>query len=497
MAIDDAFQASTDAVLLDMAQRPRPPVKQAPAFSVWGFLTAAPKGVAAGISQAAGSAADVFGAAAQVSGSLGTEDWVLPDPVKAARDTEEARRKLREQGGPDLNSEVGRSLRNVSRDYMPDPVTAHGAEQAVANLFRVGVKAVGAGAVLGPLAGAAVVGAEEGLSTADDLREKGVDWETRTKVGAVTAGFTGVGLALPVAGQTWASTVGLAVAGGPASFIGQNAATREILKNANYADIANQYDPFDPVGLTLSTLLPLGFGALAMRGARGAKAGEAALPGEVPVNEPHTGAPRPDADAVDAARVNLLRENIDNTRPTPPEDLAGAAAHDAALSRAVDQLAAGERVAVSDLAPAGTLARIADDLDARLTRVLDEVIPAMRTAEAAPVSTLDAAVADASSSAPRAAAESVAPANASTVIAQRGEAGATTQPRLVSEAPEVDRAVNILEAERPDLMVHLDGMEAPVRLGDLMQQVRNDLTRDLQEAPLIEAAAACFLSTGG
>lgn len=491
MAIDDAFSSSTNAVLLDMAQRPRPPVKQAPAFSMWGLVKAGPSGALAGLSQAAGSAADILDATAQVSGSLGTEDWLMPDPAKAARDTEAARQRLQEQGGPTYRSEVGRSFRNVARDYMPDPVTAHGAEQAVANLFRLGTKAIGAGAVLGPIAGAAVAGAEEGFSAADDLAEQGVDLATRTKVGAVTGAFTAGSFALPVAGQTWARTAALAVAGGPAAFIGQNAATREILNNADYSTLANQYDPFDPVGLTLSTLLPLGFGALAMRGARGAKAGEAVPPGEVPVTE-RAGGTHPDAESVDAARVNLLRENIDNTRPVPAEDLAGSAAHDTSVARAIDQMAAGERVAVSDAAPAGALARISDDLDVRLTRALDEIIPAMRAADAPPASAL-AATSDVV--VPRAAAE-VRPA-ADVAPVQRGAEDSTSQPKLVSEAPEVDRAVNILEAEQPDLMVHLDGMDAPMRLGELMQKVRDDLTRDLQEAPLIEAAAACFLSTGG
>lgn len=495
MPIDDAFAASTNAVLLDMAQRPRPPVKQAPAFSVWGLVKAPAQGLTAGVAQAAGSAADIFSGAAQVSGSLGTEDWLMPDPVKAAKETEEARQRLREQGGPDVNSEVGRSLRNVARDYMPDPVTSHGAEQAVANLFRVGVKAVAGAAALGPLAGAVVAGGEEGMTAASDLADQGVDLATRTKVGLATAGFNAAGFALPVAGQTWAKTVGLAVAGGPASFIGQNAATREILKNADYSTIANQYDPFDPVGLTLSTLLPLGFGALAMRGGRSSKASaEPVKPGDVPATEPVSTGPRPDAEAVDAARVNLLRENIDNTRPVPAEDLAGAAAHEASLSRAIDQLAAGERVAVSDVAPAGMLARISDDLDARVGRMLDEITPAARAAEPPPSAMASAA--DTVVAAPRVTLEAVQAADAA-AISTRAAEEAGSKAKLVSEAPELDRAVNVLEADRSDLMVQLDGMDAPVSLGELMQRVRDDLTRELHEAPLVEAAAACFISSGG
>lgn len=494
MPLDDAFQSDTDAVLLDMAQRPRPPKRQEPAFSTWGFLKAAPRGAMAGVSQTIGSGADVLEGFSQVLGSLGTEDWLMPDPADAARQTEEARKRLKEQGGPTFNSDVGRSFRNVGRDYMPDPVTSHSAEQAVANLFRVGVKAVAAGATIGPIGGAAVVGAEEGFSTADDLAGQGVDLATRAKVGAVTAAFTTGSLALPVAGQTWKTTTGLALAGGPVSFVGQNAATREILENADYAAIGNQYDPFDPVGLALSTLLPLGFGALAMRGARGAKAADSAtakvdeVTGDIA--EP-VGPPRPDAEAVDAARVNLLRENIDNTRPTPAHDLPGAVAHETAVSRAIDQMAAGERVSVTDVAPANAIARIADELQPRLARAMDEIAPALRAAEPTP-------------QALAAAAEVVTPprlevdvAQGAAVAAERqAEAGAAKEVKLVSESPEVDRAVNLIEADRPDLMVHLDGEDAPVRVADLMKRVREELGRELKEAPLIEAAAACFVSSG-
>ncbi|MFX6949717.1 hypothetical protein ABTH81_21820, partial [Acinetobacter baumannii] len=51
----------------------------------------------------------------------------------------------------------------------------------------------------------------------------------------------------------------------------QQAATRSILQNAGYDKIAEQYDPFDPVGLAVATLIPAGFGAYASRGLRGAR----------------------------------------------------------------------------------------------------------------------------------------------------------------------------------------------------------------------------------
>lgn len=467
MPLDDAFDTGTSAALLDMTQRPQAPKPQAPSFSMWATTKAAPKGVAAGAAQGMGSTADVLGAFGDVLGSMGDAGGQgmfggLTDQER--KDSNAAREKLMTEG-VNFNSEVGRSFRDVGKDYLPDPVTAHGAEQAVGNLFRLGSKALAAGALLGPYGGAALAGAEEGFTASDELGQQGVDLGTRTKVGLTKGVLTAGAFALPVAGSTWLKTAGLAVAGGPVSFVAENATTKAILENANYSKLADQYDPFDPAGLALATLLPLGFGAASMRAAaKGAK-------GKAEADAPATS--HPDPEIVDAARVNLLRENIDNTRLTEPRDLAGGAAHDAAVSRAIDQMAAGERVAVSDIAPAGIAARVVDELQPRLAHAMEEIGPAIRALDPPPV---------------RAAAEP--PVAVVPVPAQAAQPAF----KLVSESPEVDRATNLIEAERPALMVQLDGMDAPVRMADLMKQIREDLGRDLQEAPLIEAAAACFVS---
>ncbi len=58
----------------------------------------------------------------------------------------------------------------------------------------------------------------------------------------------------------------------------------------------------------------------------------------------------PDADLVDAARVSLVRQHMDAANPMP-DNVETAGAHNAAYSQALDQVAAGERVAVTDVAP--------------------------------------------------------------------------------------------------------------------------------------------------
>ena len=459
MPLDDAYQAGTDAALADMVQRPAAPKPQEPRFSIWGTLTAAPKGVAAGTAQAIGSAADVLGAFGSVLGSTpASGGGMFATQTDAERkQTIQAADKLR-TSGPDYLSNAGRSFRNVAADYMPDPVTAHTAENAVANLFRVGSKAMTAAAALGPVAGAAVSGAEEGFTTADELAQKGVDPATRTAAGAVTAAVQAVGFALPVAGQTWGQTLGLALAGGPVSFVTQQAATREILQRADYGKLADQYDPFDPVGLTLSTLLPLGFGALAMRAGSKAKG-----------PEPQPEAPRADDESVDAARTALLAENLTATRPSDAPDLQGQ--HEQAYGRALDQLSSGQRVDVSDVAPVSGN-RIVSEMQTRL-----EPLAKALQDEPAPVAGQDFTP-------PPVVAEPVAKPQA------EQQAGA-----LPVEDAQLAARADLIEQTTPDLMVQLDGMDAPEPAAQIMARLREDVAQDMAEAPLLQVAAECFLST--
>ena len=465
MPLDDAYQAGTDAALHDMAVRPQGPKRAPPRFSLWGTLSAAPKGVAAGAAEAIGSTADVLGAFGQ---ALATTEpsaggmFSLPTE-KERRENAQATDKMRREG-LDFMSEGGRSFRNVARDYMPDPATAHAAETAVGELFRVGSKAIAAAGVLGPVPGAVVSGLEEGFTTSDKLARQGVDLETRTAVGAVTAAIQAGTFALPVAGKTWPQTIGLALAGGPGGYVGQQAATRYILQQADYSLLADQYDPLDPVGLTLATVLPLGFGALGMRAAR------------------RTDAPAPEA--VDAARTALLAEQQAAARPVPAEDLVGLAAHEQAYARALEQLAAGQRVDVTDAAPtAGAaritrelspklaeLARLVEEQNARLERGAEPVLPKVQEQ-------------------PETAGGAGAPASDTSTTE-----GATSA-KLPVEDPALDARATAIEQADPSLMVQLEGMDRPAPLGELMARLRQELAEDLQDAPLIKAAAECFLAT--
>lgn len=290
MGILDAYQDSTDTALRVMAARPVDPELPKPKHSAW---TAIPRGVAAAAVEAGGNVIDAGTALGQI----------------AAAATNDNARKLLMEEGFDLRTEASQVQYDFARDLRPDPITAGAAENLTFGLTKGMTKAVTAALTLGPIAGAAAFGGSEGLTAADDLADQGVDKETRTKVGAVTAAVNAAGVALPVAGKTLATTAGLVAVGGPASFITQQLATREILKDADYHAIAQQYDPLDPVGLAVATLVPAGFATAAMRGAR---TGARPLPDATPVRVADDAAVTPETvpagsqDAIDAAMVHNL-----------------------------------------------------------------------------------------------------------------------------------------------------------------------------------------------
>jgi hypothetical protein len=457
MPLDDAFQSGTDAALADMVQRPQAPRQQPPRFSLWGTITAAPKGARAGVAEAVASTADVLGAFGSVLGATEASAggmFSLQSEAEA-KQAQEARDKLL-KSGPDYMSEGGRSFRNAARDFLPDPVSAHGAEVAVSELFRVGAKALTAGAVIGPVPGAIASGLEEGFTASDKLAQQGVDVETRSKVGAVTAAVQAVTFGLPVVGKTMPETIALALGGGPVAFVVQQAATREILRSQDYTQLAEQYDPFDPVGLTLSTLIPLGFAALATRAAK--------VKGAQP------------AEAIDAARTSLLAEGVTTSRPVPADDMAGSAQHAQAYETALDQMSVGRRVDVTDAAPLAGAERIRGEMEARLAAVakeLPEQNTAVRSADPAP--TAIEPVAESAPAAPM-------------------DAGPEAV-RIPTESVELDARTAQLEAANPQLMVQLEGMDAPAPLSEVMARVRQEAAQEMRDAPLLRTAAECFLAT--
>lgn len=382
--LDDLYQADNEAAINDLIVRPpQTQTPQASKFSVWKTLTAAPRGVATGANETAGGIADVLGAFGQTMAATDARSGMFSAQTPEQRKQEtQARRKMLDEG---LEFSAGDDFRQQARQWMPDAATSHVAEQTVFGLTRFGTKAVAGAAVAGPVAGAGLVGLDEALTTADDLKRQGVDPLTRSKVGAVVGLTSALGVALPVAGKTATQTAALVAVGGPLSFMGQQAATREILQAADYTQLADQYDPLDPVGLAVSTIIPAGFGMWAMRGARmraGTKAAEtpelapdrnlapeadSARAQDSVQSEPL----RPTPEQVDAARVEMLTQHIERAGLHSADDARAAAMHLDAFARAADDLSAGRRVDVTDLVPVERL---------QVARALDTFAQGLETA---------------------------------------------------------------------------------------------------------------------
>ena len=336
------------------------PPKPEPKFNWAGVATALPYGVAEAGMQVLGSAADIGNALAYM------------------RDTPS---KSMERGGiptEQFSSDLGDSLRDRGREFRPDPQTASTAEQLLFGFAR-GASKIVAGAVAAGPAGVMAAGAEEAFSQSDELRRQGVAVGPRGQSG----GVQGAGLALaalPLVGQTLKATAALYVAGGPGGYMAQQALTREILRSAGHDQIAAQFDPFDPVGLAVASLIPAGFAAWGIRGQRMAAAAKAAedfrtgpVPSEVsPVAAAVRQAYSPEV--VDAARVVFATEQ--RAASNLGDATAHADAHEAALSRAEDQMARGEPVNVAGLAPALADARLLDTQITQLESELASTIPA-------------------------------------------------------------------------------------------------------------------------
>lgn len=409
--LDDLYQADTEAAINDLITRPpQTPTPQASKFSAWKTLTAAPRGVGTGANETAGGIADVLGAFGQTMAATDARSGMFSTQTPEQRKQEtQARRKMLDEG---LEFSAGDDFRQQARQWMPDAATSHVAEQTVFGLTRFGTKAVAGAAVAGPVVGAGLVGLDEALTTADDLKRHGVDPLTRSQVGAAVGLTSALVVAMPVAGNTATQTAALVAVGGPLSFMGQQAATREILQAADYTQLADQYDPLDPVGLAVSTIIPAGFGMWAMRGVRRRAAGRTAdTPELAPDRNPapegdaaraqdpaQTEPLRPTPEQVDAARVEMLTQHIESAGLHSADDARAAAMHLDAFARAADDLSAGRRVDVTDLVPverlqvARALDTFAQGLDTART---DLIAQASKLAEPTAVRQMQAELADA------------------------------------------------------------------------------------------------------
>lgn len=362
---DDLYYEDNLRAARDLIARPPPAPKVSPAFSAWGMLARGPsKAGVAGVSQVVAFQSEVLGAFGQALDATGTASaqGMFSTQTDAERRQSEQQAQQIRTAGLNFSSTAGNDMRGFARFLAPDPETTHISERIVFDAVRVLTKGVGYVTTLGGLPGAILTGADEGMTTADDLKQQGVDLTTRTKVGAVVGGVTALGAALPVSGSTVRSTIALGATAGPLSFMAQQQVVRSMLQAADYSSLSEQYDPFDPVGLAVATLVPAGFGAWGLRASKARAAREAARLERAGTGDPVQTPPRDGAEVpaalrevtqeqVDAARLLLDSQHRLESSVISTSDWKGFDAHERALTQAMEQIARGERVSVTDSLP--------------------------------------------------------------------------------------------------------------------------------------------------
>lgn len=183
---------------------------------------------------------------------------------------------IKEEAGEYFEESAKESRKIVRNDYTPSAEKTGLAGQIIYGFSVMAGKQIGYSLITGgnPMAGAALTGLDYGVNEAGNLRDKGVDKETAFKAGATTAALTGVGLAIPAAAPAgklnpnrWTSAAWMAGAN-VAADSGEKALINYILNNADYKEIASEYDAFDPVGNSVSGILGGALGAIFFKKSR-------------------------------------------------------------------------------------------------------------------------------------------------------------------------------------------------------------------------------------
>lgn len=320
---DDLFPRERTLSLSQSTQRPYEPPEVG---TFTGFGSALADSIPyAGLTAASawGAILDAYGKA-QGFASAATDPGILVG-AKPAPDMGAVKAQTIDRMG---DSDMARRLRERAGDYAPNPAEVGTAGQIVHGVASSLIKAGAYTVAGGPLA-PVLFGTDLGVNRAQELTDQGVDGGTAA-LGGVASGVAGaVGLRLPAAlGATRLQSAGIGAALNPALNVAEVGGIHALLDHADYEQIAAQYQPFDPLTLTVSAITGAGFGA-----AFHAKAGRGAKL-------------TPDEHAA-ALTMNEVKTREGDTLARAGDAQAANAAHDAqALARA--QLDAGAPVAVAE-----------------------------------------------------------------------------------------------------------------------------------------------------
>lgn len=463
MSWDGMFPAETEQALQARARNPAP--ARPPRVSGWaqlGEIVAAPfKGAGQGALQTTRN----VNAAAGMAGVSGIDPREDLEGYLAEQD-------LSRRGAAMADPMLRRGIDRLKPDAQTSTLASTILQDASRVLTKVGGYSLVAG-VPGAIAG---TGADEGVTGYLELRDRGVDPGTAAKVGAVRGATMAAGVALPVAGSTLARSAGLALAGGPGTFVAEQALTRKILEDADYPELAAEHDPFDPVGLGVSALIPAVFGG-AVHAARARRARSEAAPlADTP-------------EVVDAAHVAYQQQAIDVAMLGDRADPAVRAGHAQALDAAARALDEGDRVQIAplDLDPVKAQ-RVVDEMAGRL-RAVEAETAALRATEPPPLPELPPTVIE------PAPVEAAAPPTLIDRVRQVLGMEDPAPPPEPQVSPSMQRATRIA-TDRPDMPVRLDDDGLPASAGDVLVSVREEAQRSRTESRAFEAAVECFLRTG-
>ena len=505
----DIDPLATEQALAERGRRPAVPAP--PRISAWAqageFLAAPGKGIGQGALQTVRNVNAAAGAAG-VSAIDPREDL----------DGYLAEQALSREGAAMADPVLRRGIEALR----PDAQTATTASMILQDAARVLTKA-GGYALVGGTPGAIVgTGLDEAGTGALELIDRGVDPTTAAKAGVVRGAVMAASVAAPVAGRTLLQSAGIVAATGPGLFIAEQAITREILERARYRELAAEFDPFDPVGLGVSTLVPAVFGgavhlrrAARARDEGGGRATDApVLPDGPEVLTPEASSAESSADSVpsatavarlmadspeilDAAHVAFRQHAVDDAMLGDRANLPARATHARALDDAVRAMDDGEPVQVSALEVDPVRAqRVADEVATRL-RAVDAELAALRSADVPlppapePLGTPVAAPA---------AAPAAANPLQGLVDEVREAFGLNRAPRApdtpADDSPTLRRADRIA-TERPELPVRLDDDGSPARpAAELVASVSDEARRHRTERRAFAAAVECAIRHG-
>jgi hypothetical protein len=218
-----------------------------------------------------------------------------------------------------LEDKAAEWRRTARNEFAPDPVTSSTAAQVVygasKELTKIGIALPAAAvtsAVGSPAAGALVVGSIYGLNAgiqqSQELQDQGVDARTANAAGFFTALSGTAGVMMPAA-MGWSRLSSAVIGAGANVAVGMNERTtlRQVLEKADYSQAAEQFDPTDPLAVSIEALTGGVFGAAAgsvRLGPQGPKSGPTVEAAEAAAIDPAV---------VDAARAReLIAANKEN-----------------------------------------------------------------------------------------------------------------------------------------------------------------------------------------